>query len=143
MESSRYGKARTVRHLMLCVVVGMLVWFGIGPLGACGQEVKDKPVLEQILDLMKQRGQIDTEQYNALQDKAKKEQAAAFQAGIEQGRPFFKSTDGLFQVELGGRIQSDFDASESDARTLTGIRLGSQFLIRRARLEVDGRFFRW
>jgi len=128
---------------MLCVVVGMLVWFGMGPLGACGQEVKDKPVLEQILDLMKQRGQIDTEQYNALQDKAKKEQAAAFQAGIEQGRPFFKSTDGLFQVELGGRIQSDFDAAESDARTLTGIRLGSQFLIRRARLEVDGRFFRW
>src|SRR5262249_8915678 len=104
---------------------------------------KDKPVLEQVLDLLLQRGQIDTEQYNALRDKARKEQASAFQAGIENGRPFFKSTDGIFQVELGGRIQSDFDASEASARTLTGTRLGSQFLVGRARLEVDGRFFRW
>jgi hypothetical protein len=86
-------------------------------------------VLEQLLDLLKQRGQIDEEKYNALQEKAKKEQASAFQAGIENGRPFFKSTDGLFQVELGGRIQSDFDASEEDTRTLTGTRLGSQFQV--------------
>jgi phosphate-selective porin OprO/OprP len=121
----------------------MLVWCGVGPLSACAQEVKEKPVIEQLLDLLKQRGQIDAEQYQALQDKARKEQASAFQVGIEQGRPFFKSTDGLFQVELGGRIQSDFDAAEADARTLAGIRLGSQFLVRRARLEVDGRLFRW
>jgi len=128
---------------MQCVLVGMLVWLGMGPLSARGQEVKEKPVLDQLLDLLKQRGQIDEEQYNALQEKARKEQASAFQAGIEKGRPFFKSTDGIFQVELGGRLQSDFDASEADTRTLTGTRLGSQFLVRRARLEVDGRFFRW
>jgi phosphate-selective porin OprO/OprP len=121
----------------------MLVWFGMGPLSACAQEVKEKPVLEQILDLMKQRGQIDEEQYRALQDKARKEQATAFQAGIDNGRPFFKSTDGNFYVDLGGRIQADFDAAEADARTLTGTRLGSQFLVRRAYLELAGRFFRW
>ena len=132
-----------MRHLVRFVLVGTLVGLSMGPLNAFGQEVKDKPVLEQLLDLLLQREQIDAEQYHALQEKAKKEQASAFQAGIEHGRPFFRSTDGNFQVELGGRLQEDFDAAKADTRTLTGARLGSQFLIRRARLEVEGRFFRW
>jgi len=132
-----------VRHGMPLVLVALMVGLSLGPLSAFGQEVKDKPVLEQVLDLLLQRGQIDTEQYNALQDKAKKEQATAFQAGIENGKPFFKSTDGNFYVDLGGRLQADFDAAEADARTLTGVRLGSQFLMRRAYLEVAGRLFRW
>jgi len=132
-----------VRHGMRFVLVTLVVGLSIGPLSAFGQEVKDKPVLEQILDLLLQRGQIDAEQYRALQEKAKKEQVTAFQAGIERGRPFFKSTDGNFHVELGSRLQSDFDAAEEGTRSLMGARLGSQFLIRRARLEVEGRFFRW
>jgi phosphate-selective porin OprO/OprP len=115
----------------------------MGSLSAFGQEIKDKSGLEQLLDLLLQRGQIDREQYHALQEKAKQEQASAFQAGIEDGRPFFRSTDGNFQVELGGRLQVDFDAPEAGTRLLTGGRLASQFLIRRARLEVEGRFFRW
>lgn len=132
-----------MRHLVRFVLVGTLVGLSMGPLSALGQEVKDKPVLEQLLDLLLQRGQIDAEQHRALQEKAQKEQAATFQAGIEHGRPFFKSTDGNFQVELGGQLQADFDAAEADTRTLTGSRLGSQFLIRRARLGVEGRFFQW
>jgi hypothetical protein len=132
-----------VRYSMQLVLVALMVGLSLGPLSAFGQEVKDKPVIEQLLDLLLQRGQIDTEQYNALQDKAKTEQAAAFQAGIENGKPFFKSTDGNFYVDLGGRLQADFDAAEADVRTLTGVRLGSQFLMRRAYLEVAGRFFPW
>lgn len=132
-----------MRHGMRLVWVALVVGLSIGPLSAFGQEVKEKPVLEQVLDLLLQRGQVDAEQYRALQEKAKKEQASAFQAGIENGRPFFKSTDGNFHVELGGRVQSDFDAAEEGATTLTGARLGSQFLIRRARLAAEGRFFRW
>src|SRR5262247_1152598 len=90
----KQGKDSGVRRLMQCVPVGILVWLGTGPRSALGEEVKEKPVLEQILDLLKQRGQIDEKQYNALQEKAKKEQASAFQAGIANGRPFFKSTYG-------------------------------------------------
>ena len=123
--------------------MGILVWLGTGPRSALGEEVKEKPVLEQILDLLKQRGQIDEKQYNALQEKAKKEQASAFQAGIANGRPFFKSTYGNFYVDLGGRLQVDFDTPDEDTHTLTGARLGSQFLLRRAYLEVDARLFRW
>lgn len=132
-----------MRHRMRFVWVVLVLGLSIGPLSAFGQEVQEKPVLEQVLDLLLQRGQIDAEQYRALQAKARQEQAAKFQAGIEHGRPFFKSTDGNFQVELGGRVQSDFDAAEADTKTLTGARLGSHFLVRRARLGVEGRFFRW
>jgi phosphate-selective porin OprO/OprP len=110
---------------------------------AFGQETKDKPVLEQILDLMLQRGQIDREQYNALQEKAKKEHPTTLQTGIENGRPFVQSADGNVRFDVGGRLQVDFDWAEEGARTLTGTPLGNQFLVRRARLEVNGQFFRW
>jgi len=110
---------------------------------AFGQAVKDKPVLEQLLDLLLQRGQIDREQYNTLQEKAKKEQTTALQAGIDHGRPFIRSMDGNVRFDIGGRFQLDFDRAEDGARTLTGTQLGSQFLVRRARLEVNGQFFQW
>ena len=64
-------------------------------------------------------------------------------AGIEKGRPFLKSADDNFRIEFGGRLQSDFDAAESGTRTLTGQFLGSQFLIRRARIDVDAIFYKW
>jgi phosphate-selective porin OprO and OprP len=121
----------------------MLVGLSMNAPHASGQGVKDKPVLEQLLDLLLQRGQIDREQYNALQEKAKKEQTTAVQAGIDRGRPFIRSADGNMRFDVGGRIQVDFDRAEDGARTLTGAKLGSQFLVRRARLEVNGQFFQW
>ena len=105
-----------IRLVLVVLVVGL----SLGPLSAFGQEVKEKPVLEHILDLMLQRGQIDSEQYRTLQEKARKEQAAAFQAGIENGRPFFKSADGNFHAELAGQIQADFDTAEADTKTPHG-----------------------
>jgi len=44
----------------------MLVGLSMSAQNAFGQEVKDKPVLEQLLDLLLQRGQIDREQYNTF-----------------------------------------------------------------------------
>ena len=85
-----------------------------------------------------------------MQEKVKQEQAAgvkepaaAVLAGIEKGRPFIRSADDNFRIEFGGRLQSDFDAAESGTRTLTGQFLGSQFLIRRARIDVDAVFYKW
>src|SRR5713101_227626 len=112
------------------VLVGMLVLLGVWSLGASAQETKEKPVTEQLLDLLLQRGQITEEQYKVLKEKARQEQAATPLVGIERGRPFFQSPEGNFRIELGGRIQVDIDAAEGDARTLTGAKLGNQSLIR-------------
>ncbi len=101
----------------------------------------DKPVLEQLLDLMLQRGQIDREQYNTLQEKAKKE--AAVHVGFERRRPFIQSSDGNFRFDFGGRFQLDFDRAEDGAKTLTGANLGSEFLVRRARFELLGQAYKW
>ena len=132
-----------MRHFTQLVLVGMLVGLSMSAQNAFGQEVKDKPVLEQLLDLLLQRGQIDREQYNTLQDKAKKEQSTGVQVGLDRGRPFLRSADGNVRFDVGGRFQLDFDRAEDGARTLTGAHLSSQFLVRRARLEVNGQFFQW
>jgi phosphate-selective porin OprO and OprP len=127
------------------MVVLLGVWTPLAPAG----EPKGKPVVEQILDLLLQRGQITQEEYRTLQEKAWQEQAAgkepspAILAGIEKGKPFLKSADDNFRLEFGGRLQADYHAGEDGARTLTGSKLGSQFLVRRARFEVDGRLYRW
>lgn len=65
------------------------------------------------------------------------------QAGIEKGRPFLRSADSNFQIELGGRFQVDFHGAESGAMTLTGLDLNDRFLVRRARLELEGKLFQW
>jgi phosphate-selective porin OprO and OprP len=123
----------------------MVVFLGVCSPAALAGEAKEKPVIEQILELLLQRGQITQEEYRTLQEKARKEQAEmpAILAGIERGKPFLKSADDNFRIELGGRFQADFHAAEDDTRTLTGSKLGSQFLVRRARLNLDGRLYRW
>jgi phosphate-selective porin OprO/OprP len=122
----------------------------VASLTAHAGETPEKPVVEQILDLLRQRGQITREEYRSLQEKARQESAAgakepsaAILAGIDKGKPFLKSADDNFRIEFGGRIQADYDAAEAGSRTLTGSKLGSQFLVRRARFEVDGSLYRW
>jgi phosphate-selective porin OprO/OprP len=139
-----------VRRLMPDIVVAIAILLSVWPHLTFAGETKEKPVVEQILDLLLQRGQITQEEYRTLQEKARQEQAAgakepttAILAGIERGKPFLKSADDNFRIELGGRFQADFDAAEGDTRTLSGSKLGSQFLVRRARLNLDGRLYRW
>jgi phosphate-selective porin OprO/OprP len=139
-----------MRRIFLSGVIGMVVLLGVWSPAALAGEAKEKPVIEQILELLLQRGQITQEEYRTLQEKARQEQAVgvkepstAILAGIERGKPFLKSADDNFRIELGGRFQADFDAAEGDTRTLSGSKLGSQFLVRRARLNLDGRLYRW
>src|SRR5215471_3910545 len=135
------AKGGTVRHFTRVILVGMLVGLSMCTLNAFGQEAKEKSALEQLLDLLLQRGQIDQEQYNALQEKAK--QDSAVEVGFDKGRPFIQTKDGNFRFNLGGRLQVDFDSAEVGARQLTGPHLGDQWLVRRARLEVNGQFYTW
>jgi len=67
----------------------------------------------------------------------------ALLAGVENDRPFLRSADGNLRIELGGRLQVDYDVAENHARTLTGTRLADQFLVRRGRFELKGTFFKW
>src|SRR5262245_49607490 len=129
-----------MRRTIDCVVLVVLLFFASWLPAAYAGEAKEKPAIEQILDILLQRGQITPEEYHSLQEKVKQEQAAGVKepaasilAGIEKGRPFLRSADDNFRLEFGGRLQVDFDAAENGARTLTGQLLGSQFLIRRAR----------
>src|SRR5215471_17743095 len=135
------AKGGTVRHFTRVILVGTLVGLSMGALNAFGQETKDKSAIEQLLDLLLQRGQIDQEQYNALQEKAKKE--SAVEVGFDKGRPFIQTKDGNFRFNLGGRFQLDYDAAENGARQLTGPQLNSQWLVRRARIEVNAQFYKW
>jgi phosphate-selective porin OprO and OprP len=138
-----------MRRIFLFSAIGMVVLLGAWSPSVLAGETKEKPVVEQILDLLLQRGQITQEEYRTLQEKARQEQAAgrepspAILAGIERGKPFLKSADDNFRIELGGRFQADYAAPEDDTRLLTGAKLGSQFLVRRARLNLDGRLYRW
>ena len=137
---------RSIGYALFVVILSFGSWLPVAGAG----EAKEKPAIEQILDILLQRGHITPEEYRSLQEKVKQEQAAgakepaaAVLAGIEKGKPFLRSADDNFRLEFGGRLQSDFDAAEAGTRTLTGPFLDSQFLIRRARVDVDVIFYKW
>lgn len=114
-------------------------------------------VLEEILTIMRQSGQITEEQKKTLLERAEREareataareqdeqqRRSALLAGVEKGRPFLRSADDTFRLELGGRLQVDFAGVEDRGRTLTGPTLNDQFLVRRGRIELSGTFYRW
>src|SRR5262245_13996939 len=137
---------RSIGYALFVVIFAFGSWLPVAGAG----EAKEKPAIEQILDILLQRGTISPEEYRSLQEKVKQEQAAgakepaaAVLAGIEKGRPFLRSADDNFRLEFAGRLQVDFDAAEDGTRTLTGPSLDSQFLIRRARVDVDAIFYKW
>ena len=116
---------RTIGYALFAVILFVGNWVPL----TCAGEAKEKPAIEQSLDILLQRGQITPEEYRSLQEKVKQEQAAGAKepaapmlAGIEKGKPFLKSADDNFRIELGGRVQTDFDAAEAGTRTLTGSR---------------------
>jgi len=118
-----------------------------------------RSVLEEILEIMRRSGQITEEQRRQLLQRAEqeakqaqaererleKERAGPVTAGIdrERLRPYLATPDGSFRIELGGFAQFDYAAGDSDGRLLTGPKLNDQFLVRRARLSVQGQAFKW
>jgi phosphate-selective porin OprO/OprP len=100
-------------------------------------------VLEELLSIMRRRGDITEEQQKQLLEKAKKEEASRIQAGIERGKPYLRSADGNFRVELSGNVQADYVAVEPNMRALTGGTINDRFFIRRAEFEVAALFYQW
>ncbi|HZY30323.1 MAG TPA: porin [Candidatus Methylomirabilis sp.] len=123
------------------------------PQPAWTQEKKDdKAVLDEVLDILKDKGQITDEKYQELKARAKKEGAGKILAGFEGWTPSIKSADGQHKIDFHGRLHFDLRAYEAGARNLDGNRsnvsaarsdLVTNFRVRRARLGVDATFFKY
>lgn len=61
----------------------------------------------------------------------------AITAGWDGSHPFIRSADGAFEMAFGGRMQLDFRAYSADFAP------PATFLVRRARLEVEGVFYKY
>ena len=125
-------------------VILMAMSFAVPSGPAWAAEKKDeKAVLDEVLDILKEKSQITEEKYQELKSRAKKEGAGKILAGIEGVRPFFKSADGQHKLELTGRLNFDLRAYEDDTRNLDGSDQRTNFLVRRARIGFDATFFKY
>jgi hypothetical protein len=118
----------------------------LGPPSPVGAQEKGKDsVLDDILEILRKGGQITEEQKKKeLQERDKREERGRVLAGIDENlKPFFRSPEGDFRLELGGFVQFDFDGVDGGARLLPGPELTDTFLVRRARLNMVGRLFKW
>ena len=83
------------------------------------------------------------------QDKKAAAEAAKSAPKFEVGQNgvTFKSADENYKLRLGGYVQADarffLDNTTLDSNTPAGNAVNDQFLIRRARLTLDGTFFKW
>ena len=79
---------RTIGYALFAIIL----FFGIWSPVACAGEAKEKPAIEQILDILLQRGQITQEEYRSLQEKVSrskrrgKEPAAAVLSWHREGQ---------------------------------------------------------
>ena len=133
------GKSAAVTAIILALSAG-------APASA---ESSDTPVVEQLLDLLRDKGDISDEQHSELLEKAQKEaassapakaepQAATAGPKITTGYDGLKvqTEDGKFKFRVGGRIQADWNVFKEDQT-----RLGDGLELRRARLKAQGTMY--
>jgi phosphate-selective porin OprO/OprP len=136
--------------LFIGSVILMALSLAVPPQQAWAVEKKDdKAVLDEVLDILKEKGQISEEKYQELKARAKKEGAGKVLAGFDGVTPYIQSVDGQHRIELHGRLNLDLRAYEAGSRNLpsslgaTGTDETTKFLVRRARIGVDGTFFKY
>lgn len=115
-------------------------------------ESADAPVVEQLLDLLRAKGDISDEQYEELLKKARKEESAnqekKAQPQAAASVPKTKVTtnydglnvtspEGRFKFKVGGRIQADWNVFDQDITPL-----GDGMELRRARLKAQGTMYK-
>ena len=145
------------RFLHKAFVIGTMfaIALSFGPFSqevGAAEKKDDKAVLDEVLDILKEKGQLTEEKYQELKTRAKKEGAGKILAGFDGWTPTFKSADGQHKIDLHGRINFDVRAYKDDARALDSNRsngkpdrndLLTRMLLRRARLGVDATFFKY
>lgn len=107
------------------------------------EKKEEKAVLDEVLDILKEKGQITEEKYQELKTRAKKEGAGKILAGFDGLTPYIKSIDGQHKIELHGRVNLDLRAYEGDTRNLNGTDQVTNFLVRRARISIDATLFKY
>ncbi len=132
--------------LIFCMVIQFMVLFLLG-IPAFAQN--EKTTTEEILDILKEQGQISDTQYRELMDKAEEEEVsgARLVPYWDEGLGF-ASPDGRFEIEIGGRIMVDWatigadDEFEAEIEEAEGDPLeGDGVEFRRARLFVEGTIY--
>ena len=133
-----------------------LALFACLAIGSTLARAETKSVAEEILDLLKANGQIGDEQYEALTQKAREENArrseqplpAVSSAGPEDYEVYWDNSlhinrnDKQVQLQIGGRIQNDWAAFDTDSRIKSGFgNADSGTEIRRARLYFSGTLY--
>jgi phosphate-selective porin OprO and OprP len=113
--------------------------------GSASAQDGQSSVLDEILRILREKGQITEEEEKKLREQAKKEESSRIQAGIDKDslQPYLRSADGNYRLTLGGFVQFDYQTGQKDERALTGQDIIGQFLVRRARLNMTGEFFKW
>lgn len=107
------------------------------------EKTEEKAVLDEVLDILKEKGHITEEKYQDLKTRAKKEAAEKILAGFDGLTPYIKSADGQHKIELHGRVNLDLRAYEDDTRNLNGTDQVTNFLVRRARIGIDATLFKY
>ncbi len=130
--------------LIAATVILMAMSFAVpsGPAWAA-EKKDDNAVLDEVLDILKEKGQITEEKYQELKSRAKKEGAGKILAGFDGVTPYIKSVDGQHAIKLNGRLNMDLRAYEDDTRNLNGSDLVTNFRLRRARIGLDATFFKY
>ena len=108
------------------------------------------PVVEQLLDLLRDQGDISDERHGELLEKAREEAAAdhatkAEPQAVVSGPKLttnydglnVESADGRFKFRVGGRIQADVNVFDQDDTAL-----GDGLELRRARLKAQGTLYK-
>jgi phosphate-selective porin len=142
---------RTWQNLLfISTVIMTALSLVVLPQPAWTQEKKDdKAVLDEVLDIMKEKGQITEEKYQELKTRAKKEGAGKILAGFDGVTPYIQSVDGQHRIELHGRLHFDTRGYQGGSRNLpsslgaTGTDETTKFLVRRARIQLDATLFKY
>jgi len=121
----------------------------IGNSPVLAETADETPVVEQLLDIMRSKGDISGEQHDELLSKARDERAALIATKpapkAEASGPQISthydglrvaSQDGKFKFRVGGRIQADANVFDQDKT-----RLGDGMELRRARLKAQGSLY--
>jgi phosphate-selective porin OprO/OprP len=112
------------------------------------QERARQQALEKEVEGLKQ-AQRESQQLSREVEQLKATAKPKFEAGFEKWQPYIRSTDGNFKLSPVGRIHVDIRGYEDGARNLpvppatTGTDLTDKFLVRRARIGLQGTFYKY
>jgi phosphate-selective porin OprO/OprP len=131
------------RWICIVLMAALLGLFSSAPVTA-----EEKSTVEEILDILKNRGVINQDEHDQLLERAKAEEAEerppnAFRVYWKDGIRM-DSNDKRFKLKLGGRIMTDFaniNADDDTENFLGGDETGTGVEFRRARIYFQGTIY--